>query len=152
MKTLQVLQTRMDWRGENRAVCVLGDCPLSPVGHPGNSCTALASDRAPSPASTLSPQFLRRVEGKYTQEHFFERRQMFPLTIISVECFPRWLSGKEPPCQCRRHRRRGSIPGVRKIPWRRKWLPTQYSCLENPMDRGAWQAIQSIGSQRLGHD
>ena len=25
-----------------------------------------------------------------------------------------------------------SIPG--KIPWRREWLPTQYSCLENSMD------------------
>ena len=25
-------------------------------------------------------------------------------------------------------------------PWRRKWQPTQYSCLENPMDKGAWQA------------
>ena len=23
---------------------------------------------------------------------------------------------------------------------RRKWHPLQYSCLENPMDRGAWQA------------
>ena len=23
--------------------------------------------------------------------------------------------------------------------WRRKWQPTQYSCLENPTDRGAWQ-------------
>ena len=29
--------------------------------------------------------------------------------------------------------------------------PLQYSCLENPMDRGAWQA-QSMGSQRVGHD
>ena len=28
----------------------------------------------------------------------------------------------------------------------------QYSCLENPMDRGAWQATQSIGLQRVGHD
>ena len=28
--------------------------------------------------------------------------------------------------------------------------PLQYSCLENPMDRGAWQAIQSIGWQKLG--
>ena len=26
-----------------------------------------------------------------------------------------------------------------KIPWRRKWQPLQNSCLENPMDRGAWQ-------------
>ena len=24
--------------------------------------------------------------------------------------------------------------------WRRKWQPTQYSCLEKSMDRGAWQA------------
>ena len=24
--------------------------------------------------------------------------------------------------------------------WRRKWQPTQYSCLENPMDTEAWQA------------
>ena len=31
---------------------------------------------------------------------------------------------------------------VRKIPWRRQWHPTplQHSCLENPMDRGAWWA------------
>ena len=31
---------------------------------------------------------------------------------------PRWLSGKEPSCQCRGH---GSHPWVGKIPWRRKW-------------------------------
>ena len=30
--------------------------------------------------------------------------------------------------------------------------PLQYSCLENPMDRGAWQALQSMGLQRVGHD
>ena len=28
----------------------------------------------------------------------------------------------------------------------------QYSCLKNPMDRGAWQATQSQGSQRVKHD
>ena len=27
--------------------------------------------------------------------------------------------------------------------------PLQYSCLENPMDRGAWQAMQSMESQEL---
>ena len=26
----------------------------------------------------------------------------------------------------------------REDPRRRKWQPTQYSCLENSMDRGAW--------------
>ena len=34
---------------------------------------------------------------------------------------PRWLSGKEHACQCRR---RDFNPWVRKIPWRRKWQPT----------------------------
>ena len=27
--------------------------------------------------------------------------------------------------------------------------PLQYSCLENPMDRGAWQQLPSIGSTEL---
>ena len=35
-----------------------------------------------------------------------------------------WLSGKEPACQCRRHKRRKFDPWVRKITWRRKWQPT----------------------------
>ena len=37
-----------------------------------------------------------------------------------------------------------SIPGQGRFPWRRKWQPTLvflYSCLENSMNRGAWQAI-----------
>ena len=32
----------------------------------------------------------------------------------------------------------GSIPETWKIPWRRAWQPFRDSCLENPMDRGAW--------------
>ena len=36
--------------------------------------------------------------------------------------------------------RHGIHPWVRKISWRREWQPLQYSCLENPMDRGAWRA------------
>ena len=27
-----------------------------------------------------------------------------------------------------------------EILWRRKWNPLQYSCLENPMEGGGWQA------------
>ena len=37
---------------------------------------------------------------------------------------PRWLSGKEPACQCRRCRRCVFDPWVGKISWRRKWQPT----------------------------
>ena len=48
-------------------------------------------------------------------------------------------SGKEPTIQCRRPKHCRISPWVGKILWRRKWNPLQYSCLENPMDRGAWQ-------------
>ena len=33
-------------------------------------------------------------------------------------------NGKEPVCQCRRHKRHGFNPWLGKIPWRRKWQPT----------------------------
>ena len=35
----------------------------------------------------------------------------------------------------------GSIPGLGRSPEGGQSNPLQYSCLENPMDRGAWQAI-----------
>ena len=38
--------------------------------------------------------------------------------------FPGGFSSKEPICQCTRHQRCGFDPWVRKIPWRRAWLPT----------------------------
>ena len=34
------------------------------------------------------------------------------------------LSRKEPACQCRRYKRGGLNPWVRRIPWRRAWQPT----------------------------
>ena len=35
----------------------------------------------------------------------------------------------------------GSIPGLGRSPGEGNDNPFQYSCLENPMDRGAWWAI-----------
>jgi len=35
----------------------------------------------------------------------------------------------------------GSIPGSGRIPGGGHGNPLQYSCLENPMDRGAWQSV-----------
>ena len=45
-----------------------------------------------------------------------------------------------------------SIPGSGRSPGEGNGNPLQYSCLENPMDRGAWWAIQFMGSQTVGHD
>ena len=39
----------------------------------------------------------------------------------------RWLSGKEPACQCWRLKRHRFHPWVRNSPWRRKWQPTPVS-------------------------
>ena len=35
----------------------------------------------------------------------------------------------------------GSIPGLGRSPREGKGNPLQYSCLENPRDRGAWWAV-----------
>ena len=35
----------------------------------------------------------------------------------------------------------GSVPGWGRSPGEGNGTPLQYSCLENPMDRGAWQTI-----------
>ena len=45
----------------------------------------------------------------------------------------------------------GSIPGLGRTPREGNGNPLQYYCLENPTDRGAWQATV-MGSQRVGHD
>ena len=45
----------------------------------------------------------------------------------------------------------GLIPGSRRYPGKGNGNPLQHSCLENSMDRGAWQATVQ-GSQRVGHD
>ncbi len=46
----------------------------------------------------------------------------------------------------------GSIPGSGRSPGEGNGNPLQYSCLENPMDGGAWQAVQPMGLQRVRND
>ena len=45
----------------------------------------------------------------------------------------------------------GLTPGSGRCPGVGNGNPFQYSCLENPMDRGVWWAIVH-GVQRVGHD
>ena len=45
----------------------------------------------------------------------------------------------------------GLIPESGKFPGVGNGNLLQYSCLENPMDRGAWQAT-GHGIERVGHD
>ena len=59
---------------------------------------------------------------------------------IGIKGFPGGASGKERVCQCRRQRHTGSIPGLGVSPGGVHGNPLQYSCLESPMDGGAWWA------------
>ena len=43
---------------------------------------------------------------------------------MGILAFPGGMSGKEPTCQCRRCKRHGLNPWVRKILWGRKWQPS----------------------------
>ena len=51
--------------------------------------------------------------------------------------------GKDPTCECRRHKRHRLGPYVGKIPWRRRWQPTPvlFPGESSFLKRGAWKAI-----------
>ena len=69
------------------------------------------------------------------------RREIYNIINFENRCILGWsfgfsngASGEEPSCQCRRHKRHGFYPWVRKIPWRRT---------QGPMDshwRRKWQS------------
>ena len=69
---------------------------------------------------------------------------LFGVTFISLMCatvgFPGSTSGKDPTCQWRRHKRHRFIPWVGKYPRGGHDNPLHSSCLEDPIDRGAWWA------------
>ena len=55
--------------------------------------------------------------------------------------FPDGSAGKESACNAGDTGDVGSIPGSGRSPEEGNGNLLQYSCLENPMDKGAWQAI-----------
>ena len=71
------------------------------------------------------------------------------MTIHTIERdFPRSSFGKESACNAGEL---GLIPGSGRSPGEGNGNPLQYSCLENPMDRGAWWATVH-GVARVRHD
>ena len=65
--------------------------------------------------------------------------------LFIAECLSPWASQvvlviKTPPDNAGDIRDPGSIPGLGRSPGEVHGNPLQYSCLENPVDRGAWQA------------
>ena len=56
---------------------------------------------------------------------------------FSSNLFPGGFNGEESACNVGDP---GSVPGLGRSPGEGNGNPLQYSCLENPMDREAWQA------------
>ena len=80
-----------------------------------------------------------------------EQKQKY-LWGIPVYGLPQWLSDKEFSCKSGDS---SSTPGQGRSPGEGHGNPLQYSCLENPMDGGAWQATDPkrplLRSQRVRH-
>ena len=85
----------------------------------------------------------------------FRRLQLFPGHVFDLQApssvgrgkeailfakvwgFPGGSDGKESACHAGNP---GSIPGLGRSPGEGNGYPLRHSCLENPMDRGVWQA------------
>ena len=75
-----------------------------------------------------------------------DENQFLYYCIFSREGLPRWLSGKESACQAGNA---GSTPASGRPLEEGNGNPLQYSCLENPMDRGAWRAtVHGVAKSR----
>ena len=84
--------------------------------------------------------------GLYTERTLYIcQRYLFAVFLPEL---PRSSVGKESACSTGDP---GLIPGSGRSPGEGNGNPPQYSCLENPMDRGAWQAAVQ-GVTRLEHD
>ena len=63
---------------------------------------------------------------------FFEAKKLGTQVALVV---------KNPPANAGDIRDAGSIPELGRCSGGGRGIPLQYSCLENPMNRGAWQAV-----------
>ena len=84
-------------------------------------------------------RILEWVASSYSRKSFRPRDQTH-LSCISrgslyILGFARGLDGKESACNAGDL---GLIPGLGRSPGEGNGNPLQYSCLENPLDRGAW--------------
>ena len=71
--------------------------------------------------------------------------------LLKVEklSFSGGTSGKNPPANTGDFRDSVSVPGLGRSPGEGHGNPLQYSCLENPMDRGAWKAtVHKVAKSR----
>ena len=97
--------------------------------HDGGSCSKIQHFRQPHliGLQTLSGLFIPHL-------HFLLSWKKY---IYNIQWLPGSSDSKESACS---EGDPGSIPGLGRSPGEENGNALQYSCLENPMDKGAWQA------------
>ena len=112
------------------------------------------------PGPRSSPVYLKELYLFWPGRHFSTFLQGQLSSTLDFSCifeyllgFPGGSGGKESACNAGDP---GLIPGWKRSPGEGHGNPLQYSCLEKPMDREAWQAIvhrvtKSWTTQPLNH-
>ena len=107
--------------------------------------SGLSAGKDKADLDTLYPIHLIQTSGhclgdtnnKLFVQNFYLSYYSFCFYLFFFHWLPWWLSGEESTCQAGDA---GFIPGLGKFPGEGNNNPLQYSCLENPMVRGAWRA------------
>ena len=107
-------------------------------------CSTVFGCRNRTPESTITIEYnVRSTSG--VEQHCVPIGMSGKKVIIELRCegrigLPQWLSDKESACSAGAVGDTVLIPGSGRSPGGWHGNPLQYSCLENPMDRGAWWA------------
>ena len=81
----------------------------------------------------------------------FSRQECWSGVPLLLPGFSQWYSGKESAWWCRRRKRHGFNPWIRKIPWSKKWQPTPIFLPGKFMDRETWWAtVPGVTKSRTG--
>ena len=92
-------------------------------------------------------------ENRFAAIDFVKLHTTYPTSGLFIlhdsSGLPRWHSGKESACQCKRCRRPRFSPWIGKIPWKRKWQATPEFLPGKSHGQRSLVGLQSIGSQRV---
>ena len=115
-----------------------------------NDCHSLfVRKKVPNPVHTYRERILQKVcfrRWEWLRDKLVSTSHNLSTFYLRIclKGFPGGSEGKASACN---EGDPGSIPGLGRSPGEGNGNPLQYSCLEKPMDRGAWQ-LQFMGSQK----
>ena len=95
-------------------------------------------------------EWINEIWPAHTTEYYSAMKRNEILIYVTIWAGASMMAQlvKNPPANAGDARDLGSIPGSGRSPGERNGYPLQYSCRENPMDRGAWQTtVHGVKSQ-----